>query len=480
MKIVIANPPWEADGAMGHRSGSRWPHLEIKQKPTFPIYLAYASSTARQTNATVISIDAIAERISQGDFIDCILEEKPDRVVLETSTPTAEMDVVTAKRISEKLPGVEIFLCGAHATVFDEAILSDNPFLTGIIRGEFEYTIKELAKGLPLGEITGLTYQDSGKINKNIDRQAIDLLDELPFPDWESFPPQRYERTILPSPSATLITTRGCPFHCTYCLWPEAMYGHKQRRRSAQSVCDELGYLIENYGIRAFRFDDDIFALNREHVVGICEEIIRRGYHEKLVWDCFGHVSCEDEEMFKVMALAGCCRIEFGIESGSESILTSIKKMIDLEKAKKVIDLCKRLKMQTYATYMIGFPGEKKEDILKTIDVALMLDTEIIQVSYVTPYPGTPMFDLLKEKGVLGEDIKWSDFASGKLPTGADVSPDELAKLNRVFWRKYFLRPRYVVSFFKRFFEFPNGPQKAIGALISFIRRIMPLDRKWQ
>lgn len=480
MKILIANPPWEAEGAMGHRSGSRWPHLEAKQSPSFPIYMAYASAVAKQTAAEVVSVDAIAERMTREEFVKHVVQECPDRIVIETATPTINMDIETSRQTVNALPKAELFLCGAHATVFDEDLLRDNDFLSGIIRGEYEYTIRDLAKGLPLNAVAGLTCRDGKDVVRNNDRLPIEPLDDLPFPDWASFAPPRYERTILRSPSAILITSRGCPFQCTYCLWPEAMYGHKQRRRSAKNVCDEIEELIKKYDIRAFRFDDDVFALNREHVMGICEEMIRRDYHKKLIWDCFGHVSRYDKEMYELMARAGCCRVEFGIESGSTRILKSIKKQINLEQAEKVVGLCKSLNIQTYGTYMIGFPGETEEDILKTMDVALRLDTDLIQVSYVTPYPGTPMFDMLKERGVLGDDICWSDFASGKLPTRAAVSSERLAELNRLFWRKYFLRPRYAFIFFKRFFEFPHGPKKATDALISFIRRILPTERKWQ
>jgi len=192
-------------------------------------------------------IDAVAEEYDSGKFVSVVSKEKPDICFIETSPPTINEDLRNAKLLKESVNG-EIFFFGPHVTTFHWQIMEENHFLTGIIRGEFEYTIRDIALQRPYQEILGLIFRKKispDEIIANKDRPLIENLDDLPFPAWHQFDLSIYDSFLHRSPSIIMVSSRGCPFHCTFCLWPNVLYGHKQRFRSPENVCEEMGGLSQ-------------------------------------------------------------------------------------------------------------------------------------------------------------------------------------------------------------------------------------------
>lgn len=252
------------------------------------------------------------------------------------------------------------------------------------------------------------------------------------------------------------------------------MYGHRQRYRSAGNVCNEMEKLINDYGAREIRFDDDTFALSRKHVLGICKEIIKRGINKKITWTCFGHISQHDEDIYRALKDAGCFKIDFGIESGSDRILQAVGKSFNIEKAQKTIQLCKKFGLNVYCDFMIGFPDEKREDIEKSIQTALRLDSDYIQVSYTIPYPGTRMYaEELKKNNLLYPD-QWEKYAScGPLVKNPNISEKELIGLYQSFWRRFYLRPKIILRTFVRMIKSKEEFKRHIRGFLSFMRRFI-------
>jgi len=226
--------------------------------------------------------------------------------------------------------------------------------------------------------------------------------------------------------------------------------------------------------MREIKFDDDTFALNKKRVIALCDEIIRRGYHKKIVWNCFGHITQSDEELYKWMMEAGCVRVNFGMESGSQKILDMIKKKIDVEKAKETISICKKLGIETYCTFMIGFPHETEEDIKQSIDAAIQLDPDFIQVSYVVPYPGTQMYNEGMRDKWLVHTEKWENYCSTDpaVFTG-EISSRRVKQLYYSFWRRFYLRPKYAFRTLNRISKSPSGFKKVIRGFLSFYKRFL-------
>jgi len=245
MDVLILNPPWPGKG-YGVRTNSRWPHRRADKHLPFPSYLAYSAALLEQNNISVKVIDAVAEELSIQKLIKQVETQKPKFIFIETSTPTINIDLHTARKINEK-HRAKIFLMGAHVTFYHENILKENPYISGVIRGEFEFTILEIAQKKSLNKIKGLTFRKNKKIIANPPMPLIDNLDELPLPAWHQFNLKYYDSFLHESPSLIMITSRGCPYQCTFCLWPDLMYGHKQRYRSAKNVVDEMEILVNKY-----------------------------------------------------------------------------------------------------------------------------------------------------------------------------------------------------------------------------------------
>jgi len=476
LKVLIINPPWEVKGGYGCRSNTRWPHVRKDKHLLFPVYLGYTAAVLEKEGIETKVIDAVAEDYDSEKFVSVVKKERPDICFIETSTPTINEDLKNARLIKESLK-TEIFLFGAHVTTFHWEIVKQNNFITGVIRGEFEYAIRDIALEKPYHEILGLTFRKEKSLDEvivNENRSLIENLDELPFPAWHQFDLPKYDSFLHRSPSIIMVTSRGCPFRCTFCLWPDVLYGHRQRFRSPENVCDEIGTLIDRYGMQEIKFDDDTFALDKRRVLALCDEIVKRNYHKRIIWNCFGHITQNDREMYERMAMANCVRIAFGIESGSQKILDMVRKKIDIKKAKETISICKILGIQTYCTFMVGFPHETEKDIKQSISAAIELDPDFIQVSYVVPYPGTQMYDQgVREKWVVQRE-KWESYCStGVVIFTGEISPQRLKQLYYLFWRKFYLRPKYIFKTLHRVLKSPVELRKIVRGFLSFYKRFL-------
>lgn len=472
MKITICNPPWENTEGYGCRSNTRWPHIRKDKYLIFPIYLAYAAAVLEKEGMQVSVVDAVASDYDSDAFIARLRAENSDCFFLETSTPTIAQDTANAVRIKKEL-GRRVFLFGPHATVFHKELLEANPDIDGVLRGEFEYTMRDVSKGGPLDGVAGLTWRSPEGVKVNPDRPYIENLDELPFPAWHLFDWKVYESHLYASPSMWLITSRGCPFRCTFCVWPDLMCGHRQRYRSAKNVVDEIETLVERYHVKEVRFDDDTFALNKTHVAAIADEIVRRGLHKKIRWACFGHASQDDREIYRKIKEAGCFRIDYGIESGSQRVLDSVQKTLDLEKAKRTVAIAREEGLDVYCDFIMGFPGETREDLEQTTRLAMEMDSDFIQVSYIVPYPGTRMYAEGLEKGFLLYPGKWEMYNSCQPMVRAGVEQAVVDRYYIGLWRKFYLRPKIIFRNLRRMLSSPADFKRVAYGFLSFFQRYL-------
>ena len=472
MKVLLLNPPWYTKSGFGVRSNSRWPHTRKDKALPFPIYMAYTAAVLEQNNIEVKFIDAVAEKWPLSQVVAEVKKGDFDLVVIESSTPSIDFDLTTAKKIKNKTKK-PVALIGAHPTVFAETILKDNNFINFIARGEFEYTILDLclalSKGKKLKEVLGLTYRTNGKIISNSSRPLIQDLDALPFPAWHLFKMEYYAQHLYKSPSVLMISSRGCPHRCIYCLWPQTMYGHKFRTRSTKNVVDEIEYLIAEYGIKAIEFDDDTFTIGKKRVLSICKKIIKRDI--KISWSCFGRVGT-DKEMLVAMKKAGCEFIKYGVESGSQKLLDRCKKNITLDQARKTFKKTQEVGIKDYGTFMFGLPGETWKTVNQTIEFAKELDPYAVQFSIVTPLPGTKYYDELKAKGLL-KTTRWQDFdGAGKAVVATEeMSKEELEKAFALAWKRFYLRPSYILKTLIRYSRSFQDLKRLIKSTGSFFKR---------
>ncbi len=420
MRIALLNLPWNTNGRFGVRAGSRWPFSSKPKKNgyiyyiPFPFFLAYASSLLKKNNKEAKLIDAIAEGIDEQKVIGEIKSYIPDLIIIETSTPSFRNDLKIIEYIHRKLPNCQIAICGPHASVFPEQILREYNFINHVLVGEYEYTLLELVNHLEddlgLESILGLAYREDIKIRVNSPRLTINNLDDLPWPDREDLPLYKYNDGFagLPCPNVQMWTSRGCPFQCIFCLWPQTMYReHKHRKRDPIDVVDEMEWLIKNFDFKAIYFDDDVFNIDRNHVLNICEEIKKRKI--KIPWAAMARADLMDEALLQSMSDAGLYAIKYGMESADQNILNFCKKNMNLDKVYLIIKFTKKLGIKVHLTFCLGLPGETRQTIQKTDRFIQAAQPDSLQFSLATPFPGTDYFKYMKNNGWLFSE-NWSDY----------------------------------------------------------------------
>ena len=407
VKVLLANLPWEKDGKGGVRAGSRWPHLRDDTEEgylPFPFFLAYAAALLMENGINASIIDAIASDIKEKDFIAVVLARGIDYLVVETSVPSFYYDLNILKKISKS--GISIILCGPCSESYRQEFLRENSFIDFVLCGEYEYMLLELILSLQqdmeFSKVSGLIYRKEDKVIKNSLPSPF-AIDTLPWPHRSTLPMERYidNPGHIPYPSVQMLASRGCPFGCNFCLWPQVMYqGNHYRARRIKDVVDEMEFLVKVRKFKSVYFDDDTFNIGKERMLNFCREVKRRGL-QSIPWAIMARADIMDEETLLHMKEAGLAAVKYGIESSSQKLINACEKNMDLKKAEKMILFTKSLDIKTHLTFTFGLPGETKSTIEKTIDYALKLKPYSVQFSIVTPFPGTKYFEELDTKGLI-------------------------------------------------------------------------------
>jgi len=361
-----------------------------------PLGIYYIAAYLRQHKYSVYCIDGEARGMSNEEIISEITQIKPNYIGITSTTVAFSRASLLAEKITLFSHSIPIIIGGPHLSSNIEEVMIHNHFSYGIY-GEGEESFLQLLNTLDtngdLSLVNGIVYKENGKIVINPPREYILDLDTLPFPAYDLIPdlslyhpdPSNYKFT----PVINIITSRGCPNSCTFC--DRNVFGRKLRQRSPENVVKEIEYLVKNYNVREIAFVDDTFTIGKERIFKIFSLLASNNIY--LPWTCMSRINTVDSVTLKFMKESGCWRIKFGIESGDEGILTTIKKNINLKDAKRVISECKKLKIRTTGFFIIGHPGETKETIEKTIACTLDIPFDDIVVTINTPIPGTIQYN---------------------------------------------------------------------------------------
>ena len=277
------------------------------------------------------------------------LKKSSEVIGFSCTTEVLPLAIQIAKLIKINSPNKFIMLGGQGSADVEEEILKTFPFIDIIVVGEGELTLTEIMRHIKdkrgYDDIKGIVYRDKGKIYRNPPRERIKDLDSLPMPAYSKIKVNNY--TFF-----SVITSRGCPYHCTFCS-ESSFWGHCITQRSIKNVLDEISMLKNKYNIKVLAINDDTFTLNRERVYEFCDGLKERKLD--IYWNCFGRVGLLDEEMMRKMAKSGCKMITFGIESGSNRVLKDIKKGFTVEQAEATINMACQIFDRVLAMYMWGF-----------------------------------------------------------------------------------------------------------------------------
>ena len=411
-----------------------------------PLGIAYLAAVLEKERCSVNVIDCQVLKPTQKELESKLAEYKPDIVGVTTSTLTYEPVVQIIKTAKKVLPDCVTLVGGPHVTVMDKETLDAVPEADIVVRSEGEQTILELAEAASrshmqgLDEIAGITFRKNEQTARTCDRPFIQNLDQLPFPAYKHFPLDKFRvfgKTYLP-----IITSRGCPFQCAFCL-TSRMCGKKFRARTPKNVADELEWLRGTHGADAFAFYDDTFTFDETRARKICEEMKNRKVD--VPWDCRTRVDRISKELLAEMRSANCQLIHFGVESGSQKMLDEMKKGTTVEQNEKAIKWAKGAGISVAISVVLGYPGETIDMLNQTFDFIRKTEPDYVYVCVAIPYPGTDLYKLLKELG-WKMSTEWNHYDEQTHVFNNPLLPSETIAEKRKTFYNHFLSPSYVLS----------------------------------
>jgi len=407
-----------------------------------PIDLMYAAAAFERGGSECVVTDYPAEGLGWNDLEQRLRDLQPDFLVLSITTPSLEDDLQAAKIAKLASPRTTVIAKGAHFNVLDVATLEGHPSLDAVLRGEYEPACEAIARGEALSDIAGVTSRTAaGAIHRSPDPGFIEDLDRLPFPARHLVRNELYIRPDTGEPQTTLVTNRGCPFQCVFCLAPQ-VGGRKNRYRSVGNVLQEIEECVGRFRIRNFLFRSDLFTQRREWVIELCREILARRL--PIEWVCNSRVDTLDPEMLDWMKRAGCWLIAFGVESGDDRMLERMNKRANSAQAREAIRMTRRAGIRSSVYMLMGLPWDNEETIRENIVFFRELDADFVEIFYVYPFPGTALYELAIREGLLvAGKIPREAYGEPAMPT-LHLSTTELSQWRRRAMRKLLLRPRYI------------------------------------
>jgi radical SAM superfamily enzyme YgiQ (UPF0313 family) len=404
MKVTYLNGPYRRQA---YSRSSRSPAVTKSGTIYYPIWLAYAAGLAQQeTDFEISLLDAVARKWGPEDVIESFQAEPPDLVFCDTSTPSIYEDIATAGAIKEAFPKTQVVMVGTHATAKPEEVLHYHPQIDAVARGEFDVTAIELARAIAENRdwdtVPGLSFRRHDEIVHTAERELIRDLDRFPFVSqvYRNFLEVKdYFFAAAQFPMLMLVTSRGCPHRCQWCLYPQVMHRGKYRQRSSEDVAMEFAYIAQEMPwIREVGIEDDLFTGDKKRLRDICERLIQQ--QNRLNFWCDTRVNLDYEDM-RLLKEAGCRLLIAGFESADQEILDRIQKGTQAAQAFQFMDDARRAKLLVHGCFVVGNPGETRQTMQATLQFAQKLNPDTVQFFPMIVYPGTKMYDWAGEQGYL-------------------------------------------------------------------------------
>jgi len=402
-----------------------------------PIGLEYVAAMLGSQGHEAPIVDAWVDGLDFPDIQQSIRDFAPDVVGITATSVLVPNAWTVAEQVKAISPDIPVVMGGAHA-IYEPRWTLQNPAVDVAIVGEGEDAILELLdvwNGTgTLDDVAGIAYRDAdGAFVKTKGREYNDHLDRLPFP-------VRNERHQAAYSLYEVVGKRGCPFRCTFC---GASADHRKVRfRTPENVMEEVAELFGRYGKKKLYFNDDVFTINKQWAHDFCDLLLRRGLD--IEWECQTRVDLVDLELLTKMKRAGCESVVFGIDAGNQKNFDLLRKAITVEQAYVSVRHAKEAGMAVWCNFIMGYPWETHRDLQDTIDLARGLDPHFARFFIATPYPGSPLYDYAKERGIIKTlDLNAYSQDSGTTILELDhVTPEELSHFVYKANMQFYLRPQ--------------------------------------
>ncbi len=444
-RIVLVNPPFSYFPQAGRRS------FNYARPPLGLAYLAASLQQKLGSSVEVRIIDCIAEKIGAADELEKILlAAAPDVVGFSVVTATRDIAGEMAVRLHTRLPNCRVVLGGPHITALPD---EPAPGVDAIFVGEGEESLAEyVRRAVPEQRrepIDGcIQLLPGGEKLRGGECPFIDPLDRVPMPAIDLLPreaylhsyPHRYRRFM------TMLTSRGCPFGCRFCA-NEFLWKSQVRFFSVERVTEEIDRLAGRFGVDLVFIEDDTFLARPDRAVQIMRYI--RDRQPGMKWICHTRADTITPELADEMAASRCVEVQIGAESGSAAVLRETNKKLELADIRRAFALLKKTQIRTWATFIVGNPGETPENVEETIRFAIEIDPTYSSFIMMLPFPGTRTYDLYRQKGFITAK-SWSEYSwHGKPVFATDtLSHEQLVNLRRKAYRRFFLRPSKLLRTF--------------------------------
>lgn len=485
MRVFCLNAPFHRN----YSSHQRSPAVTKSRTLYYPIWLAYAAGLLETEGFEVALVDGPGEDITFDEAIRRARDFRPNLVLVSTTTPSIGNDVRAAEALKQAT-GAYTVLVGTHTSADPQGTLRSAAHCDAVSRQEYDWTILELAQHLEAGQllpakgVRGLTWRaPDGTFVTEPDRPYQADISGLPhaarvyhrhlFGHWE-----RYFYAITRHPVVTIVTGRGCPYTCTYCLFPQTLTGHNYRRRPIEAVVDEFKFIEREFpGVREVFIEDDTLTVDKKRCRRLAEEMIRR--RVKLRWTA--NARCDvDYETLRLMRAAGLRLLCVGVESADQEILDNVEKRIDTNQITDFFSAAKKADVLVHGCFMVGNKGETRGSLDRTLAFAKKLAPDTAQFFPLMVYPGTKAYEWADKEGLL----ETKDFDRWLTPEGLhrsvvvrkDLPSDELRQFCDRARREFYFQPGYLLRKAKQVATDPYEAGRTLKSFVTFARYLFDKD----
>jgi anaerobic magnesium-protoporphyrin IX monomethyl ester cyclase len=429
------------------------PYLEKKLYKNIqgvPIGLASLAAVLRNAQHDVKVFDATFSKDQREDIKEILSQSSPDVVGISVNTPLFRTALDMACLIKQWDRHIRIIFGGVHPTIAPGEVVREE-CVDYVVHGEGEMTVLELLEVIECSgepkDVLGVAYKKGEEIIVNAPRPLIKDLDDLPFPAYDLFDLKKYNTPqVSKKPFAIMVTSRGCPYDCIFCD-AHVIFGKQYRFHSPERVVSDMERLVKKFKVKEILFRDSEFSLDKERIRKLCELIIKKNINVK--WICNGRIARFDQSLLNLMRKAGCRLVMFGVESGDQHVLDRLKKQITVEEIKETFRMTRKVGIKTQASFLIGSPGESRESLEKTINLAKEIKPDYCHFNFMIPYPGTELYRMARQNNWLPENFDFSNvFSDEPVMNATQLSTEELYHIYKKAFRSFYFRPSFIAKRF--------------------------------
>lgn len=466
MRIVLVHP-----------AGSNWvpgqPDVTTVANRMAPLGILSMAAYLDDGRHQVLIHDCLGPRAPRGPVPNAraILALDPELVGFSTTTSAFLDAIEIAEAIKQHRPEVRTIFGGVHVSAVGPSLLDRFPAIDYLSLGEGEQTIAELADGASPGSIDGLAWRDGEQAETNPPRSHVPDLDALPFPAYHKL--ERFPRgyhlppfSYIKGPGATMVTSRGCVYQCSYC--DRSVFKRGFRYNSPDYIYEHMRYLRRSFGIRHINVYDDLFTTNRKRIGALCARLMSEPLG--IQFNCAVHVGHADDELLKMLKDAGCLMISVGIESGDPELLERHKASVSLEQVRETVARIQATGMRAKGLFMMGLPGETEESFQRTSDFVLSLGLDDMNLSKFTPFPGAPCWQTIEQDGTFEEDWRQMNCLNFVFVPTAFESREQLDQLYNQHVKRFYSGPDFRRKFRQRLWQHRRTLWHMIRHLPTFLK----------